>query len=85
MDAPTLISSASVSLLQPNSLSTDLGQEPNRPLQVVPPIVVKDELDTGVLVEIAELPELAETFFAITLSRRFPNPLLNLVLPKDSL
>lgn len=54
-------------------------------LTVVPSIVVKDELDTGMLVEIANLPGLAETFFAITLSRRFPNPLLSLVLPKDLL
>lgn len=53
-------------------------------LAVVPPIVVKDELDDGVLVEVAKLPGLAETFFAITLERRFPNPLLNLVLPRTS-
>lgn len=51
-------------------------------LAVVPPIVVKDELDSGLLVEVAELPGLAETFFAITSARRFPNPLLELVLPK---
>jgi LysR family transcriptional regulator, transcriptional activator of nhaA len=54
-------------------------------LAVVPPIVVKDELDTGVLVEVAKLPGLAETFFAITLERRFPNPLLSLVLQHDLL
>jgi LysR family transcriptional activator of nhaA len=54
-------------------------------LAVVPPIVVKDELDSGVLVEVATLPGLAETFFAITLTRRFPNPLLRLVLPRDHL
>jgi LysR family transcriptional activator of nhaA len=53
-------------------------------LAVVPPIVVKDELDEGLLVEVAKLPGLAETFFAITLERRFPNPLLNLVLPRTS-
>lgn len=52
-------------------------------LAVVPPIVVKDELDTQVLVEIAKLPELEETFFAMTFNRRFPNPLLNLVLSKN--
>jgi len=51
-------------------------------LAVVPPIVVKDELDDGTLIEVAELPGLAETFFAITLTRRFPNPLLSLVLPR---
>ncbi|MGJ3239030.1 MAG: LysR family transcriptional regulator [Anaerolineae bacterium] len=54
-------------------------------LVVVPPIVVKDELDTGELVEVAKLPGLAETFFAITLERRFPNPLLNLILPRNFL
>jgi LysR family transcriptional activator of nhaA len=44
-------------------------------LAVVPSIVVQDELRAGVLVEVAPLP-LMETFFAITLARRFPNPLL---------
>lgn len=44
-------------------------------LAVVPSIVVEDELRARVLVEIAPLP-LVETFFAITLARRFPNPLL---------
>ncbi len=45
-------------------------------LAVVPPIVVKDELASGLLVEIDQLPQLSETFFAVTLARRFPNPLL---------
>jgi len=53
-------------------------------LAVVPPIVVKDELDNGVLEEVAKLPGLAETFWAITLARRFPNPLLDRVLPRDA-
>jgi len=48
-------------------------------LAVVPTIVVRDELDAGVLVEVAPLP-LVETFFAITLGRRFPNPLLKILL-----
>jgi LysR family transcriptional regulator, transcriptional activator of nhaA len=52
-------------------------------LAVVPSIVVKDELDSGILVELAKLPGLEETFFAITMTRSFPNPLLGLVLPKD--
>jgi len=51
-------------------------------LALVPPIVVRDELDAGVLREVARLPALAETFFAITLSRRFPNSLLDVVLPR---
>jgi LysR family transcriptional activator of nhaA len=49
-------------------------------LAVVPSIVVRDELDAGVLAELAELPDLRETFFAITLARRFPNPLVRLLL-----
>ncbi len=52
-------------------------------LSVVPPIVVKDELDTGELIEVAALPGLEETFHAITLSRRFPNPLLRALLGED--
>lgn len=52
-------------------------------LAVVPPIVVKDELETGRLVEAAQLRELTETFYAVTLSRRFPNPLLRELLDKS--
>lgn len=52
-------------------------------LAVVPPIVVKDELDRGELVEIGQLPELKETFFAITRPRRFPNPLLDELLATE--
>jgi len=48
----------------------------SRSLAVVPPIVVRDELKAGDLVEVRRLPELQETFYAITASRRFPNPLL---------
>jgi len=48
---------------------------------VVPPIVVDDELRAGTLVEVAKLP-LTETFFAITLARRFPNPLLKSLMPE---
>jgi LysR family transcriptional activator of nhaA len=55
----------------------------HRGLAVVPSIVVRDELDSGLLVEVAQLPGLAETFFAITHARSFPNPLLRLVLPRD--
>lgn len=45
-------------------------------LAVLPPIVVRDELDSGQLLEADHFPQLAETFYAVTLSRRFPNPLL---------
>jgi LysR family transcriptional activator of nhaA len=41
-------------------------------LALVPPIVVQDELEAGILVEAMRLPELHEAFWAITLPRRFP-------------
>lgn len=49
-------------------------------LAVVPPIVVKDELETGQLIQVETLPSLSEAFFALTLERRFPNPLLRRVI-----
>lgn len=49
-------------------------------LAVVPPIVVKGEVAAGTLVLAADLPELTETFYAVTVARRFPNPLLRLLL-----
>ncbi len=45
-------------------------------LALVPPIVVQDELASGRLVEAKEHPQISETFFAVTLQRRFPNPLV---------
>lgn len=53
-------------------------------LAVVPPIVVRDELDAGILREIHALPGIAETFYAVTLARRFPNPLLAKLLKPAS-
>ena len=47
---------------------------------LVPPIVVQDELRERVLVERWQSPELKENFYAITLSRRFPNTLLRELL-----
>lgn len=43
---------------------------------VLPPIVVRDELAAGTLVEIARLPGLSETFYGVSVERRFRNPLL---------
>lgn len=43
---------------------------------VIPPIVVTDELDNGLLVEIQRLPGIVEHFYAVTIRRRFPNPIL---------
>lgn len=49
-------------------------------LAVLPPIVVKDEIAAGTLVEGDHLPGIAETFYAVTMDRRFPNPLLRLLI-----
>lgn len=49
-------------------------------LAVVPPIVVKDEIASGMLVEVDQLPHLSETFYAVTLARRFPSPLLRALI-----
>jgi LysR family transcriptional activator of nhaA len=45
-------------------------------LALVPPVVVQGELRDGTLVERCRVPELRERFYAITPSRRFPNPLV---------
>ncbi len=45
-------------------------------LAVLPPIVVRDELASSALVESAQLPNLTEAFYGVTVERRFPNPLL---------
>jgi LysR family transcriptional activator of nhaA len=47
---------------------------------LVPPVVVQDELRSGVLVERCSLPEVTETFHATTLASRFPNPVLRELL-----
>ena len=43
---------------------------------LVPPIVVRDELDSGVLVEHCRIPDVVESFYAIVQKRKFPNQLL---------
>jgi LysR family transcriptional regulator, transcriptional activator of nhaA len=45
-------------------------------LALVPPIVVQDELRKHMLVEHYRFPNIKENFYAITPSRRFPNPLV---------
>ncbi|OZB40850.1 MAG: LysR family transcriptional regulator [Acidiphilium sp. 34-60-192] len=48
---------------------------------LVPPIVVRDELEAGTLVELCRIPDVTERFYAIVQTRRFPNPLLTPLLP----
>ncbi len=49
-------------------------------LAVLPPVVVKDEIASGILVAGDELPGIMETFYAVTMARRFPNSLVRLLL-----
>ncbi len=54
-------------------------------LAVLPPIVVKGELAAGGLVEFDALPGVVESFYAITVKRRFPNPLVRPLLDAHSI
>lgn len=45
-------------------------------LALIPPIVVQDELAAGVLRVAAVLPQVEESFLAVTVERRFPHPLV---------
>jgi LysR family transcriptional activator of nhaA len=49
-------------------------------LAVLPPIAVLDELAAGLLIEADELPGIVETFYAVTIDRRFPNPIVRSLL-----
>jgi LysR family transcriptional activator of nhaA len=49
-------------------------------LAVLPPIVVRDELAAGTLREADRLPGIAERFYAVTIERRFPNPMVRALI-----
>lgn len=49
-------------------------------IAVIPPIVVQDELESGRLQESVRLDDVRETFVAVTIARKFPNPLVREVL-----
>ena len=49
-------------------------------LTLVPPVVVKDELRQGILVERHRISEIRERFYAITPTRRFPNAIVRELL-----
>lgn len=53
-------------------------------LALVPPVVVKYELERGLLAIHHRIPEIQEKFYAITPSRRFPNPLVAEFLAKTT-
>ncbi|TXT42220.1 MAG: LysR family transcriptional regulator transcriptional activator of nhaA [Methylocystaceae bacterium] len=49
-------------------------------ITLAPPVVVKDELASGALVELCRLEQITESFYAITRNRRFEHPLLKELL-----
>jgi LysR family transcriptional activator of nhaA len=49
-------------------------------MALVPPVVVAGELQSRALVECCRVPEIKESFYAITPTRRFPSPLLEDIL-----
>lgn len=52
-------------------------------LAVLPPIAVRDELASGMLVEADALAGITETFYAVTMDRRFPNPMVRSLVQRD--
>jgi LysR family transcriptional activator of nhaA len=54
-------------------------------LALVPPVVVRSELDSGQLAERHRIEGIRESFYAITPSRRFPNPVLRELLQREKM
>ncbi|HEX8703746.1 MAG TPA: LysR family transcriptional regulator [Myxococcaceae bacterium] len=54
-----------------------------RAVALVPSVVVRDELRSGLLQEYCVVPSLYENFYAITVERRYPHPLLRSLLSRD--
>ncbi len=50
---------------------------------LLPPVVVRDELNSGVLRELAVVPGLYENFYAITIERRYQHPLVKVLLSRS--
>ena len=53
-------------------------------IALVPEIVVQRELATGELIVLKRLPDLVESFFAVTITRKFPNPNLERIVKRLS-
>ncbi len=50
---------------------------------LLPSVVVRDELGEGVLYEHCVVPGLFETFYAVTIARQYPHPLLQELFARD--
>ncbi len=51
---------------------------------LVPPVVVRDELQAGVLRELCGVPGLSEDFYAVTVERRYQHPLVTELLRRST-
>lgn len=51
---------------------------------ILPPVVVRDEIADGTLVDYGRLPNVHEHFYAISVRRRFANPLIADLLERSS-
>ncbi len=51
-------------------------------LAVLPPIAVRDELMAGTLVEADEFSGIVDTYYAVTVERRFPNAIVRLLVER---
>ncbi|MEM6956697.1 MAG: LysR substrate-binding domain-containing protein [Myxococcota bacterium] len=52
-------------------------------LAIVPSVVLRDELREGIVHEICVVPDIAESFYGITLARRFQHPWVPKLLARD--
>lgn len=53
-------------------------------LALLPTVVVRDELRDGRVHELCAVPELTESFYAVTVARRFHHPLVRTLLERDA-
>lgn len=53
-------------------------------MALVPPVVVSGELERGLLVEHHRFSDICENFYAVSPSRRFPNPLVEELLSREA-
>jgi LysR family transcriptional regulator, transcriptional activator of nhaA len=51
---------------------------------LVPPVVVRDELEDGSLRELCQVPGLTKPFYAVTLQRRFPHPMVRELIARSA-
>ena len=53
-------------------------------LAALPPIVVTDELENGLLTEMCRLPGIAESFYAVSARRKYQNPMVTELLEANA-